>query len=505
MLRASLALVFGPIVDLCASRKIARQITVGRAGVLVLAVAGLLCFSPFRLPAASAATDPNPVFADINEQRAANGIPSLAMDQSLLRPECTLQNHHIASPSTTWSATETPWGSAPAHQSMLYDPLDAAAGYGEYPTFTSNDPTFIPGPAGAPWACMWFTWAQPTSGNPTFYSYTNEDGRSNVPLSETTNEWPETPAGLVGLPPNGVTGPNILVYALGMGRSPHIASASLLTSSGQAVDTRFADGTTPMHDGHPLLFPDAGDLIPVTPLAPWTAYAATINWVGSDGSNGTQHVTFTTSGMSNSISIEPEDHYDGTWAISFGSTAPNPSLTLTGPNGQSIIKPALESGTEALVTKPLHLAAGHWNACVSSGGTSTSYAAAQQCAPFEVAPHIFHVHLALGRPRHKGRKVLIVATYDTVLVTRRATLQLKIPTKHCRIVRNAKGSRYRRCQAVLLNSGRPRLVILRSGSTPMTLQISLHHRAVVISLHVSAFRVGGVTYGEVTAQRGYNT
>jgi hypothetical protein len=160
----------------------------------------------------------------LNEQRAANGIPPVMLDQTLLRTTCTIQNHHIASPWSSWSASSSPWDEAPLHQSILYNPAEGVAAYGVY---GANESSFaaLGGPS---WTCMWFTWdwtAPSPTGAPTFYAFTADQGRSDVPVSENANEWPTTPAAMVGLASE--TGPNLLVYALGIGASPHIIAATL--------------------------------------------------------------------------------------------------------------------------------------------------------------------------------------------------------------------------------------------------------------------------------------
>jgi hypothetical protein len=258
-----------------------------RKTVLILAVS-LISLS--SVPAASAMTAQEALgFA--NQQRAANGIPPLEQDQSLLRSECSLENHYIASPRVgEWSAYSSPWNEAPLHQSMLYSPTATSAAYGEYAEFKSNNPAF-PGSAG-PWACMWFSFnPEALEGSQRFYAFISEHGASDVPISEVASEYPATPGALVGLP-EGETGHNLLVYALGYGNHAHIVSATLTSASGQSVEVRAADGTM-LYEGQGLMFPGTGDIIPVKPLDYGTTYTATVTWEGNSN-QGTQSFSFTT-------------------------------------------------------------------------------------------------------------------------------------------------------------------------------------------------------------------
>jgi hypothetical protein len=250
------------------------------------------------------ATSAEEAVAFLNQQRAANGIPPVPLDQSLLRPECTMENHHVASMAVTaWSATASPWSGGPLHQSILYDPTATGAAYGEFAEFKSNNPSFPSTPG--PWACMWFTWnaeaaAAPgafgtkagAAAQPAFYAFVSERGPSAVPAQEVSYEWPGAPAEMVGLPQGATTGPNLLVYALHMGAS-HIVSASLTSAAGTPVEVRTVDGGT-YYQGQPWFAPWRGDVIPVSPLAWSTLYNATVVWADSHEHQATQTFSFTT-------------------------------------------------------------------------------------------------------------------------------------------------------------------------------------------------------------------
>lgn len=236
---------------------------------LTLAVGGLYPDTQAR------ATTPEEVISYLNQQRRAYGIPPVHLDQSLLRPTCTLDNHHIASPSTTWSSTSSPWDEAPYHESFLFDPAGNRVSYGEFDGFTSNDPSF-PSRSGT-WSCMWFDFAEKyenamsASSSPTFYWAAEASGPHAVPPSIWASEWPSTPAEDLGLPPT--TGPNLLVYSIGL-QDPHITSASVSTE-GRSADVRV------IQPGKGSAIAWGGVVVMSQPAQPMSQYEAKIVW--SDG------------------------------------------------------------------------------------------------------------------------------------------------------------------------------------------------------------------------------
>jgi hypothetical protein len=230
--------------------------------------------------------------AVLNQQRAANGIPPVRLDQSLLESSCTEANHNIASAFSGWSADSSPWDNAPFHQAILYDPAQPVASYAVY---APNESSFPGVPPGTHWTCMWFNWndawSAVDSGSPRFYAFTGDDGRANVPYSEKAAESPYTPAEVLGL--SQPSGPNLLVFALGIGLNLHIMSATLTSASGRSVAVATVDGTS-TYDGEPVGFPWHGVIIPKAPLAPRSAYTASVHWEGSDGTIYPQTFSFTT-------------------------------------------------------------------------------------------------------------------------------------------------------------------------------------------------------------------
>lgn len=232
------------------------------------------------------AASPEQAIAYLNQQRAAYGIPPVTLDQSLLKPECSLANHEIASPSTMWSSAVSPWGEAPFHEETLYDPSDVQASYGEYNGFASSDPTF-PSDSGT-WACMWFR--RDDGGVSSFYWAAEASGPNAVPPLVNAYEWPNTPAEAVGLA--NPTGPNIILYANNFKGYPSAISAAVVSRGGVSV---------PVH----LAFdrPESAVLVVDHPVESKTRFDVSVQWrawelagpvKGEIPVDYTQQFTFTT-------------------------------------------------------------------------------------------------------------------------------------------------------------------------------------------------------------------
>lgn len=237
------------------------------------------------LPAGASATAPEEAIAFANQQRAAYGIPPLTLDQSLLKPECNLADHEIASPWTKWGATTSPWDSAPWHEEILYDPEALDASYGEYDGFGEEKGT---------WSCMWFSHQEATApiGRPnlterplTFYWAAEPTGPNAVPDSITAYEAPYSPAEQAHL--SNPTGPNLIVY--GVTPYPYAAiptGATVTTSAGEALPIHLLQGS-----------PDSAVVLVDKPVQPYRTFAVQVQWEstweGMDPSTLTQQFSFT--------------------------------------------------------------------------------------------------------------------------------------------------------------------------------------------------------------------
>ena len=222
-----------------------------------------LCFSALVvvatggcLPSPAQATAPDEAIAVLNQQRAAYGIPPVTLDQSLLKPECNLGNHEIASPSTRWSSSESPWDGAPFHEETLFSPAAVAAAYGEYDHFGDSNGT---------WSCMWFRRSTATSG---FYWAAEASGPNAVPPALYAYESPNSPAETLGL--SDPTGPNLIVYASNLASHPGATSVSVVDSVGQPVPARLA------YDQ-----PESAIVVIEKPTSSYSRFDVTVHWQGT--------------------------------------------------------------------------------------------------------------------------------------------------------------------------------------------------------------------------------
>jgi hypothetical protein len=207
------------------------------------------------------------VIAIVNEQRSVNGIPPI----TTLAPEyasdwCPDEDHgpsgagefgRVSASEDTWSATKTPYSTAPLHQFIIYAPLATAA----------ND---VHTPNGVD--CMGVGEPDPTlavaTSPPLFYAFVNERGRHYAVSSELAREGPTTPQQELGEPINTRTGPQILLFVVGLGFKPRVTSLTLRTATGTPVSgvkiaTQF----------------EGGVLVP-PPLTAGTSYLLQVQWTG---------------------------------------------------------------------------------------------------------------------------------------------------------------------------------------------------------------------------------
>lgn len=139
------------------------------------------------------------------------------------------------------------------------------------------------------------------------YSYPG-NRRRNVPISETAQEQPMTPAQTVGLG-TGATGPNLFVYFDGPwtnGSRAQIAAATMSSPAG-AVALRWIDNTT-----SDLLAPTGAILVPVKPLRAGTTYRVRVR--------GT--VTGVVPGSSVEEALAPACRQEADGAVQCGQPAP---------------------------------------------------------------------------------------------------------------------------------------------------------------------------------------
>jgi hypothetical protein len=288
-----------------------------RIAVLAVCAAGLVAAPP------AAATSVSEAVQFLNQQRAANGMSANVTVDDYRTTGCRNHNHYmavngighgedpnkegytpegadysnsgevIAQGGIGWSAAENPWDQAPLHQAILFDPRVGKTGYDESEGF----------------ACMRLEIVFSNPPTPTFFAYTGDLGRTEVPPREVVCcEHPYAPQEAVGISQGVPTGPNILFSSQGFGFNNHAVSYSLTGPSGP-VDVRFVDSTTtppPAGQGYKAFY-TGGDMIPVQPLAAFTNYTATVTWHNDDDNSAPempQTVSFKTGGFERGLALK---------------------------------------------------------------------------------------------------------------------------------------------------------------------------------------------------------
>lgn len=276
-------------------------------------------------PGGAAAATPAQAIANLNAQRAANGIPAGITENPTASQDCAAHNnyerenggelthsedpskpgytdagndaagHSVLASGENWD-TANPWETAPIHLAQLLDPYLASMGVDDSDGFVCA--TTLPDGAGHE--------AGFRSGPPTVtgYSYPG-NGTSGWPTSETAAEGPFTPGDLVGLPQPATTGPYL--YVLFAGPWPGYSgvyvkiNSAVLTGPQGAVPVKTVDGNTSTGTPNPLgdYIGSSAMVIPTVALRAGTTYTAQVN--GSVNYNGTQPVSerfsFTTAGV----------------------------------------------------------------------------------------------------------------------------------------------------------------------------------------------------------------
>ena len=248
------------------------------------------------------------LLADLNAQRAANGIPGRVQENRTWSEKCARHIAYMGSTGTfghsedpaspaysadgNWAGENSvlargsrwpaggPFASAPIHLIQLLSPelkrvgVDASSGY----------------------VCVttWPGYVYSGSKKPTVFSVPG-NGAVRVPYAEKANESPLVPGDLVGLPRGTRTGFNIMVYAQGVSDPWHLhITSATLTGPRGPVALRTVDRTTPTVG--PFLPPGSGFLIPVAPLEPGTTYTASVSFGRGQARRTWQFTTATAKG-----------------------------------------------------------------------------------------------------------------------------------------------------------------------------------------------------------------
>ena len=240
------------------------------------------CCAALAAPAGAQALTGAAAVADLNAQRAANGIPGDLVERTDWTAACKahdryMELNHVFDPLEdprkrgytkdgawagtnsvlgwgSWKAGRNPWEHAPLGLMPLLSPRLTQLGVSASSRHlcATTTPGFLRAPR----------------GRPSLYSYPG-DGVGGVPYEQWSYGVPVTPGDFVGLPAGITTGPNLLVMA-DIGGSAQFTHASLVGPGG-AVDIRTVDNTTA---GLGSYMPTGGVIIPVEPLQPGGAYRA---------------------------------------------------------------------------------------------------------------------------------------------------------------------------------------------------------------------------------------
>lgn len=281
----------------------------GRSRLAVLVCALAATVGGFATaPAAVADLNSAEIVHLLSLQREANNIPGGLVERAEWSAACASHNYYEAqtgqfgheedpgSPYYTaegdWAGENSviafgsswsdgnPWENAPIHLLQMLAPRLSETGAAE--SFGHNCLTTWPG------------YKRPSPAMLTAYSYPG-DGVSGVVPSEQARESPFIPGDFVGLPEGTVTGRYLLAYLDGLvsfAEASEVTAAATLAGPGGPVELRVIDSTSP--DIGTYMPRPSAFLIPVRPLAPWTAYRASVTWTLAGAAPFEQSFSFTT-------------------------------------------------------------------------------------------------------------------------------------------------------------------------------------------------------------------
>jgi hypothetical protein len=228
----------------------------------------------------------------LNEQRAANGIPPLTLNQEFATAWCPNEDGgpsggeeaRVFAGTGAWGKDLTPWDDSTLHELPLYDPAYTEAGIE-----MDGNGGVEPGEQPLGVECAGFGGQSPEPSQPTFYTYTSDEGPTKVSgRMATYEEGPFSFQELAGYPQGTSTGPQVILYARGMG-SVEALSFSLSGPSGAVAGVKLVDGDTMAQAGHPG-YGFGGVMVPPA-LSPGT-YHASVVWQGASGQAATQSFAF---------------------------------------------------------------------------------------------------------------------------------------------------------------------------------------------------------------------
>lgn len=272
---------------------------VNSAVVRSTAVTSLAVLAAAVLPAAARADSTTPdtsgasaAIGFLNQQRVANGIPAIkTIDNSYATAWCPDEdngpsggeNSRVLAGSSDpegFTATSSPWTDAPLHQAFLYDPLAQTAGYA-----TLTNAPFDGGQPMPNIECMGLGNEASEPTTPTAYGFFAEAGPGQVPSTITVQgEGPFAPQQLVGIPEGTATGPQPILYTLGIGQVRATSWSLTDAATGATVpNVGLVTSYEAQAAGYdPYLLWNDSVLVP-PPLQPGTVYDGQATFTGAGG------------------------------------------------------------------------------------------------------------------------------------------------------------------------------------------------------------------------------
>lgn len=411
----------------------------------------MVCVAAVLASPAHAVTGPDAV-AQLNAQRAANGIPgdlvevpdwtnACALHNEWMRLNSRIEHDETPGPGYTdtgawagrsavlgggpWPADQNPWENAPIHLMQLLSPKLKRLGASDA--------------SGHVCATTWPGYDEPTPAAPALYSYPG-DGATGVPAQQNAAERPFVPGDFVGLPMGTTTGPHLYLLSDASGAAQFASAA--LTGPGGPVEVRTADNLIPQL--RPST-PTGGIIIPVRPLDRATVYTASATLVVPDASSESGSRSLTRTWTFKTQLLAPETIIAAApTVVQFRPGARVPSV-LQGRITARSLSPAPIAVTVTASGRPVAqgtianggvwdtgLPPGDYSVCGEQGATDSFLAASQVCAKMQVRDPSSYVYRTTIRftAKLQGRKLTYTASADPA-VRRRVTVAAQRGSKSC--------------------------------------------------------------------------
>jgi hypothetical protein len=462
-----------------------------RLSVIVACCAAILAAPVARAGAASAAK----TLAELNAERAANGIPAGVSPMVRWSADCAAHDRymsiHGALSSTevvgaagysaggafaarssalirgsNWNRGD-PYESAPIHLDQLLAPRLAQLGSADRAGYSCT--TTFPG------------WTRAEPAVATVYTYPGNGG--TIDANETAAERPFTPGELVGLRPRTLTGPYLIVLADAPGATPfndpsRLSGATLTGPSGP-VGVKTADGATPAPGTSATLSAytaPGGFIIPTAPLVPGATYLA--------------HALVTFAGIQSALdwsfvarAVNPASSLTAAGQVlSFRSRSPAPGrVSFTRSTGAGAPPLTISAGRSARA----RLAPGTWQACAVQTAVD-GFASYERCLTIAVAGS---AKLSLGPGAPSGRQLRFPLHFSSVLRGRAATLSVRMLLLSCVATK---------CKLKLGSTSTRKIVL---GATELGIALPAIGGGVRVTVSTPTFQLGDVPFSAASATR----